>query len=773
MSVKVIHHLINSIRSSSDFNSEAESRPQCILWTDKDKQWVSTMAKLRIEMPELLIFGEYDPENFTGPAIWIRVAIEGLIESYRVPYGRVPIIYLPGISRQDLRAVEHCQDLYKPIAELQYRGVIWSQVNSRDWTIYAYLKTRKGGLGLNIPQDDLTINAMERSIIRFLDEDINAIKEEYLDKDFFNSLLTGGDPVKDILTWMANPELFKNEKSSEEWMAFVEICTSKFKFHPEQDGILGAGEKLAWHDVDWDIVWDRFCEAPAKYNVVPSVLRKTVMPFGISQERSPQWNEQQELTLQKELKKLEGLTEVSARKELIKLEEEHGKRRDTIWSNIGESPLANSLFWIAKVAKLSENIISGDYNAIENNYSEWGWTVDDAVIRALQMVSKQEDMESVISAIRSTYLPWLDENARLLSKVFKNNEHLNFNNKNQYRDNECYCFVDGLRFDLAKRLSEKLRSKGYEVKESVRLAKLPTVTATCKPALTPIYDYFVGGDTSNEDFAPILKETGQSITNQKLESLITQAGWKVLKNMDIQKNEARYGWFEFGNIDEDGHNMGWRMIYNIERHLDEAVDKIISLTQSGWESVKIITDHGWLIMPKGLPKTTLPVSMTESKWGRCAAIKQGALFDGSYYQWYWNENVQFALAEGVSCYRASMEYTHGGISLEECILLDLEVTSKKETTSGNLVTVTDVLWKGMRCKIAIEGQYYNTKLDIRTKPALPDSSIVMNIKEVSEAGIASVVVDDDKHEGKQVYIVLIDHDDSVIYQITTTVGGDN
>ena len=284
-----MNHLVNSLRSAANYNSEAESRPSCILWTDKERQWENVIEKIKDELSELLIYGDYNPEKFTGPAIWLRVAMAGLVEGYNIPYGRLPIIYLPGVSRQDLRAIEQCSDELKPIAELQYRGVIWSQGNSRDWTQLAYLKTKKGGLGLDVQQDDLTLKALERSMQRLLDEDIEKIKGEYLDKDFFNALITGGDPVKEVLTWMMDAEAFRTSRSPEEWLAFIDICKSKYKFSPEQDGVFGAAEKLAWKDDAWDLVWNRFCEAPAKYHAIPNVLRNTVMPIGVSHERSHQW----------------------------------------------------------------------------------------------------------------------------------------------------------------------------------------------------------------------------------------------------------------------------------------------------------------------------------------------------------------------------------------------------------------------------------------------------------------------------------------------------
>jgi hypothetical protein len=59
----------------------------------------------------LLVLGEYRPEQRRGPAIWLRCAIAGVLDGVDLPGRRVvPILYLPGVSRQDLRAVSDCPE---------------------------------------------------------------------------------------------------------------------------------------------------------------------------------------------------------------------------------------------------------------------------------------------------------------------------------------------------------------------------------------------------------------------------------------------------------------------------------------------------------------------------------------------------------------------------------------------------------------------------------------------------------------------------------------
>jgi hypothetical protein len=103
-------------------------------------------------MPELLTLGDYDPVTRTGPAIWLRCVIEPVVRAEKFPdlawpSGTVPVIYIPGVSRQTLRAVEDCPEPLKPLVELQYRGTVWMQKNGKDWTIRAFLVNDDEGLG--------------------------------------------------------------------------------------------------------------------------------------------------------------------------------------------------------------------------------------------------------------------------------------------------------------------------------------------------------------------------------------------------------------------------------------------------------------------------------------------------------------------------------------------------------------------------------------------------------------------------------------------------
>ena len=215
---------------------------------------------------------------------------------------------------------------------------------------------------------------------------------------------------------------------------------------------------------------------------------------------------------------------------------------------------------------------------------------------------------------------------------------------------------------------------------------------------------------------------------------------------------------------------------SLAKHLDsllkEINERIHGLLAAGWKSVRVVTDHGWLLLPGGLPKIELPSSLTDNKWGRCACLKPGASTDQSLYAWFWNPHHHFVLADGVSCFKNGEEYTHGGLSLQECLTLELTVSQNAGSTSICSVEVTDIAWKGLRCTIAVDGYFAGLSLDIRQQPGDALSSVVVGMKSLKDNGTASVVVENEELEGKKAFIVLVDAEGSLVAQLDTVIGGD-
>src|SRR5690606_28783142 len=84
---------------------------------------------------------------------------------------------------------------------------------------------------------------------------------------------------------------------------------------------------------------------------------------------------------------------------------------------------------------------------------------------------------------------------------------------------ECLLFADGLRFDVGQSLREALEAQGMQVAVATIWQGLPSVTATCKPAVSPIAD-LVAGKEDDGNFLPSVAQTGEPLTTHRFRKLI-------------------------------------------------------------------------------------------------------------------------------------------------------------------------------------------------------------------------------------------------------------
>ena len=172
----VINQWVATVREASVYNPNTQVEPAVILWPDKERQWQPVLSQLRDVLPELLVFGDLNIEERTGPAIWLKCVIAKALASVNLPEDLTPVIYLPGISRAELRDVVNCPDGLKPLAELQYRGAMCSQYNGKDWTLNAFLTSGSFGLGLDVAQDKGTKEAMLMALGELLNTELSALE---------------------------------------------------------------------------------------------------------------------------------------------------------------------------------------------------------------------------------------------------------------------------------------------------------------------------------------------------------------------------------------------------------------------------------------------------------------------------------------------------------------------------------------------------------------------------------------------------------------------
>jgi hypothetical protein len=765
-----------SLLSTGRYNRGDVVPPAAILWTDADGQWQSLVIQLRTLMPELLTLGEYCPEEKTGPAIWLRCVLDNALLEIKLPDDTVPIIYMPDVSRQSLRAVEECPDSLKPLVELQYRGTVWMQRNGKDWTVEAFLSSPDGGLGLDLAKDKQTRRSMLGAIKQLAVYPVSRLRGKRLEAEDFDKLMIG-DTTRDLLVWLNDPAPTRALWEHSKWEAFCNRCRAEFGFDPENDGEIVGGEKLGLREDAWKNVWLRFEESPALYPNIPELLRRS-KPARLIFDREP-WpdeNAADEEALQKSLLNIEDMNSAEARRNIAELEKQHGVRRGWVWHKLGWSPLAEALKHLVKLAQITAQNLGGDTpDAVAALYTDGAYLADDAVLRAMESVKTAQDLNVVRAVIRSMYLPWLEDTARHLQDRISTNPLPGCTNINhtlaRAESGECLLFVDGLRYDIGRRFTALADDNNLTVSITRRWAGLPSVTATTKPIVSPISDK-LSGLLPCEDFLPAVTESGSPLTTGRFRKMLTEAGYQVFDSSDVgepDKQDAR-GWTEFGEFDLIGHTLQSKMASRIDEQLELLLERLRGLLEAGWKKVRVVTDHGWLLVPGGLPSIKLPKYLTESRWTRCAAIKAGAHVEVPTAKWFWNEHEYIAYGPGVHCFINGEEYTHGGVSLQECVIPEMVFSSKNGQVPS--VNITEIKWIGMRCRVAIEAGGVEFTADLRTKPNNSDSSITTP-KQFDAKGQVALLVSDDSLEDTVVSLVILDSSGRVIGKQMTTVGGEN
>lgn len=749
---------------------EGTAEPVALLWTDADRQWAGLMARLQRALPQLFVLGPYSPATRTGPAVWLRCVVDRALPDVHPPDGAVPILYLPGVARQVLRTGEECPRELQPLVELQYRGRVWHQRNGRDWTVDAFLVS-DDGLGLDVAQDTRTREATLRSLALLAETPLEGFRERRLEADDFDRLAVS-DPTRDLLRWMGLGDAFRTTEGETRWKAFCSVCISEFKLDPDRKSPGDAASALVEGSGKWAAVWQRFKEAPKLYPGVAQLLRELPgqLRLGFDPERSPRNNDEAEQRLRKELGAVAQLPHASALTTVLALESEHGRRREWVWAHLGESPLAGALEPLSRLATSASMTLGGaTIDAAISGYANDGWRCDRAALEAMGSVKAPADGVLVGNAVRALYLPWLDASARHFQGLVQGAESSAraMVTGTEHEKDACVMFADGLRFDVAGMLKDQLEAKGLRAHLSHRMAPLPTVTATAKPFATVVHDRLEGG-ADIVDFNPRFRESPQAATAARLRDAMADRGLDLLgEEIRPAKQGSRGGWLEKGRLDELGHKLGARLASQIELELATLVDQITGLLESGWTRIRVVTDHGWLLVPGGLPHIELPSHLASTRWSRCATVKGDSKPNVPIHGWHWNVQVRIASPPGAGSFAANTEYSHGGVSPQECVVPELVVEMGGAATSA---TIASVSWRGMRCRVSVTTNDPSVRVDLRLNWKQATTTIAASAKEVGPAGEASLAVADDAHEGAAATIVVLDTAGNVLDRKPTTVG---
>jgi hypothetical protein len=767
-------HLAATIRTAAQAYAAGDQIAPCaVLWPDPERLWECLMPELQPMLPELFLLGDYAQEKRTGPALWLR-CIEARVVEGAPSAGTTPIFYLPGISREKLRAAEDCPQELAALVELQYRGVMWLHVNGKEWTPYAFLVSNHGGLGLDVAKDQATLDALAGALPSLISEPLSHLQHRRLDAEFFNGLVAP-DATGLLLRWLGDPDAFKQRCSDAEWKAFCEQCKADFRFDPVKEGPLKAAQFLADRGNHWSKVWQRFAEAPANFPGVVEWLKRAApkVPTDMfdTAEVWPTINESEERKLKQSLESLVDRPQDEAIRGVSELEAQHAGRRGYPWQKLGLSPLATTLEPLAQLAKLCQAAPGAPTpEAYAEFYASNGWRVDAAALATMAACGTAEQHGAVLRTVRAVYLPWLENTSRHLQQLIRDNGQSVSKRAKPIEAiaGRLVLFADGLRMDVAQQLAEKLAEVGIEPTHDWEWSTIPSVTATAKPAASPIADIVQGGEAGDE-FSTRLISTGQLLTQDRFMIALKARGWQILGS-DQNGDPSGSAWTESGALDKRGHNEGWKLARSVETEVRDLVSRIGALLKAGWTEVIVVTDHGWLLLPGGLPKVELKTFLAEHRWGRCAALKPEAQTSAIAFKWHWNPAVTIASPPGVGCFRASMEYSHGGVSLQEMVTPVLRLIAARPT--GGSARILEAKWTGAKCRVSVGGDCVSVRVDVRTSQSDPNTSLLADkqARETTSDGKVSVFLENDSDIGKVAVIVLLDASGQAIDSLTTKLG---
>ncbi|TSA82143.1 BREX-1 system phosphatase PglZ type B [Deinococcus detaillensis] len=722
--------------------------PACILWPDPTGEWQTAAEQLRVRR-SLLTLGTYAPHLLSGPAIWIRSVVDAR------PAGQEPVIvYLPGLGLEALRG-ETAADVVKPLVDLQFRGVVFLGPRKRPWTVSSFLREFKE---LKVEVADSARPALVAHLEALLEQPVQNLRSYAPLTLAALSRLTFPDLPGQLLAWLS-------DGSPPVSQALASAFASEFGVDVS-GGVSEAALKLAARTGALTGVWERYAASPDTYGGIRSVLEAAgPAPSGAwTPEQAqvwPQVNRAAEAALRSRLQALVDQPAGAVREQVLQLEQEHAVRRTSVWGRLGETPLACALEHLAELAVYSAGTLDGETVAEWGAaYASGGYRADLSALQAQGAVQSDADLELVGAVLRGPYLEWLTRVNDRFTSVALAAASLPTPWSASWVPSPglAVVFVDGLRFDVAAMLARQLSPLSAEL--TWQMSALPSITPSAKPAVAPI--------GAEMDVLSAEKLTlaclGRSLNAAVLRDLLTQRGFRAVRTA-AEGDPGGAVWLETGNLDSLGHSQGAGLAGLLPGEVRKLGERVQGLLAAGFTEVRIITDHGWLLLPGGLPKVDLPGALTLFKKGRCAVLKG---LNASAYPtvpWTWDADVPITLAPGVHSFEAGEVYTHGGLSLQESIIPVVTVRAQHSVMQAEFVSVR---WTGNRCRVKLTGGVDLT-VDLRRRAADPQSSLLTGAKIVAADGSVSLLVEDDDLTGTAAVLVAL-HQDQLIRQKLVTVG---
>ncbi|MEO7667254.1 MAG: hypothetical protein ABIU97_09525, partial [Dehalococcoidia bacterium] len=431
------------------------------------------------------------------------------------------------------------------------------------------------------------------------------------------------------------------------------------------------------------------------------------------------------------------------------------------------APLAAAMEWLAKLAsETRRNVPDSGVADITDAYANGGWHADDALMRATGAVKDAVDIALIGKAALAVYRDWLEVGAeRFQHAVREDPAAYVVQPLDQWAEGTCVLFTDGLRMDVAHRLSDRLTSAGIDATVTARLTALPSMTPTAKPAASPAS----GSYGTGSGFTPNVAGTGKAFTAEGLRHEVGVLGYQELESDSLGEPAGR-AWGEQGDIDTLGHKQQAKLPALLDGEVMALASRIQDLLNAGWKQVVVVTDHGWLYLPGGLPGAELAQHLAEDRLrkGRAARLAPGADVAIQTVPWFWDATVQIAVAPGIRSFVGTPVYEHGGLSPQECVTP--VVIATRAAGGGGTMTVT-YDWAGLRARVVVANAPDGCQVDLRRKAGDPSASVCGGPAPVGAGESVSLLVTDEDLIGTPAFLVAISSGGSLLAEHLVVVGG--
>ena len=125
---------------------------------------------------------------------------------------------------------------------------------------------------------------------------------------------------------------------------------------------------------------------------------------------------------------------------------------------------------------------------------------------------------------------------------------------------------------------------------------------------------------------------------------------------------------------------------------------------------------------------------------------------------------------GAGAFRAGEVYSHGGISLQECVIPDIIVGDTGGATVASAeLRIKSLNWKRWKLSVTLSGPLGNHQIEVRKAVRDPDSCVSIDPLASNDTRL-DFRVDPDTEEETPVFVVLIDAHGGVVDHRATLVG---